>query len=83
MDFGLPHRSLPVQSRCTSLLRRRALNAHCNCNCNYNCTIKEEKPVVTLIQTLLLREASTIQVTRHHDQMTRFLMITLIFHPSK
>ncbi len=78
MDFGLPHRSLPVQSRCTSLLRRRALKAHCNCNC----TIKEEKPVVTLIQTLLLREASTIQVTRHHDQMTRFLMITLIFHPS-
>ena len=51
-----------------------AIVLHQNRNCN--CAIKEEKPVVALIRTLLRCVASAIQVTRHHDQMTRFLMIT-------
>ena len=42
-----------------------------------NSALKEEKPVVALIRTMLRCVASAIQVTRHHDQMTRFLMITL------
>jgi len=43
---------------------------------NCKSAIKEEKPVVALIQTLLRYGASTTQVSRHHDRMTRFLMIT-------
>ena len=43
---------------------------------NCKSAIKEEKPVVALIQTLLRYGASTTQVTRYHDRMTRFLMIT-------
>jgi len=33
--------------------RGLGLQRNYNYNCNYNCTIKEEKPVVTLIRTLL------------------------------
>jgi hypothetical protein len=41
-----------------------------------NSAIKEEKPVVALIRTLLRCVASAIQVTRPHDLLTRFSMIT-------
>ena len=53
------------------------LKRACQQTANAKAAIKEEKPVVALIRTMLRCVASAIQVTRHHDQMTRFLMITL------
>lgn len=52
------------------------LHRNCNRNCNRNCALKEEKPDVALSRILSLLVASATQVTRHHDLLTRFLMIT-------
>jgi hypothetical protein len=49
---------------------------------NAKAAIKEEKPVVALIRDLSLSVANAIQVSRHHDLMTRFFMITFSFNPS-
>ncbi len=57
-------------------MRGFVLHRNCNCNCNCNCALKEEKPDVALTRILSLLVASATQVTRHHDLLTRFLMIT-------
>lgn len=59
-------------------MQRRCVGFQRNYQQQLQQRLKGEKPVVTLIRTLLLCEATTIQVTRHHDLLTRFLMISFV-----